>query len=195
MTQLEKALLPDKAIIPGEHLGSIESRIFAISGMGGIGKTQLAAEFALSHLEHFDAVFWLHADNTSKLAKDFGDISIALSLEKVANDQAVSKDLVLDWLSGPSSGKSAIKGATSGPKWLLIFDNVDDPEVVDECLPVSGNGSILVTSRQSKVYMQKRFRTAEGFDLGPLSNVELEYSSGLLQTIIRVKQMCNCLKK
>lgn len=55
---------------------------------------------------------------------------MALGLEKVAGDQAVSRDLVLDWLCGPHNRRSLVKGVAPEPKRLLIFDNADDLDVV-----------------------------------------------------------------
>ena len=143
---------------------------------------------ALKQLDCFDAVFWLHADDTTKLAKDFGDISLALGLEKVASDQAVSKDLVLEWLCRPHNRRSLVKGTTPDPKWLLIFDNADNLDVLADYLPVSGNGSILVTSRDPLAKTKTRFRTTAGIDLESFSNRMLESFFGLSQatTMVRV---------
>lgn len=129
-------------------------------------------EFALNQLDRFDAIFWLHADDTTKLAKDFGDNSIALGLEKVAGDQAVSKDLVLEWLCRPHSRRSFVKRIAPDPKWLLIFDNADDLDVLVDYLPVSGNGSILVTSRDPLAKTQTYFRTTAGIDLISFSKTD-----------------------
>lgn len=172
LLQLEKVLLPDKNT-QMEHLESSPGpKIFAICGIGGVGKTQIAVEFALSQLDHFDAIFWLHADDTTKPAKDFGDISVALGLEKAAGDQAVSKDLVLEWLCRPHNRRSIVKGTAPDPKWLLIFDNADNLDVVADYLPLSGNGSILVTSRDPLAKTQTRFPTTAGIDLDSFSNAD-----------------------
>ncbi|KAI1775407.1 P-loop containing nucleoside triphosphate hydrolase protein [Hypoxylon cercidicola] len=157
--------------------------IFAICGFGGIGKTQIAVEFAYSRMNKFDAIFWLHADNSAKLAKDFGDIAQALGLEQIYGDQVISKDLVLDWLSRAAGEHSSEQNLdkTHSPKWLLIFDNADDPTILRDYIPVTGNGSILVTSRDPLAKTQTHFRTTDGIDLDVLSTRD---AASLLRTLI-----------
>ena len=180
LQQLDKVLLPENET-QMQHLESSPGpKIFAICGIGGVGKTQIAVEFAMSRLDHFDVVFWLHADDTTKLAKDFGDISMALGLEKVAGDQAVSKDLVLEWLCRPQSRRSIAKKNVPDPKWLLIFDNADDLDILVDYLPFSGNGSILVTSRDPLAKRQTHFRTTAGIDLDSFSKAD---AGTLLRTL------------
>lgn len=173
LLRLDRMLLPDAATSAVEKCGSSPGpKIFAICGIGGVGNTQLAVEFAFHRMDCYDAIFLLHADDATKLAKDFGDISVSLSLEKVAGDQAVSKDLVLNWLSRPHGQRSLVQGAAPNPRWLLIFDNADDLDVVVDYLPVSGNGSVLVTSRCPLAKTQTRFRTTDGIDLDQFSKAD-----------------------
>ena len=187
LTQLEKALLPDFAINLVQLSGPAGPRVFAIRGMGGLGKTGLAAEFALTQMKHFDAVFWLDPYDTTKLAKDFNHMSMALGLEEMAIDQALSRDIVLEWLSGSNREISSVKGPTSEPRWLLIFDSADDLIVLVDNLPASGNGSIVVTTRISKAVAQSwwhQYPAADGIDLGPFSKPDA-------RTIIRTLEGSN----
>ena len=59
---IEKALIPLSGIWTNIHA-------FALCGVGGLGKTQLAAEFMYSRKVYFDAIFWIHAADTATLAK------------------------------------------------------------------------------------------------------------------------------
>ena len=72
LTLVERALLPaqDK-LISSESEGLQQ---FALCGMGGLGKTEIAAEFTFRHKEAFDAVFWIRADDSSKLGTFLGPI-------------------------------------------------------------------------------------------------------------------------
>ena len=56
-----------------------------------MGKTQLSAQFVMSHRKDFDAIFWVHADEYNKLSQDFRDIAIKLGL--VAENTADSRKL------------------------------------------------------------------------------------------------------
>jgi hypothetical protein len=105
----------------------------------------------------------------SKLAKDFGDIALALRLESKSSDQFVSRDLVLNWLANPRGRESQVKGQAPDLKWLLIFGNPDDLDVILDYLPLSGNGSILITGCDPLAKTETRFPMAEGIDLEPLS--------------------------
>ena len=119
LLRLDQTLLPDATTSAVENFGSSPGpKIFAICGMGGIGKTQLAMEFAFHRMDCYDAIFLLHADDATKLAKDFGDISVSLSFEKVVGDPAVSKDLVLDWLSRPHGR------ALSCARTVVMYNNL-----------------------------------------------------------------------
>lgn len=67
--KMDNHLLPRS--MPGS--GNVHStRIFALCGMGGMGKTDLAVEYAYAMRQKFGAIFWLEAGGVSQLASDFG---------------------------------------------------------------------------------------------------------------------------
>ncbi|OQE22153.1 hypothetical protein PENFLA_c013G10931 [Penicillium flavigenum] len=150
-------------------------RQFALCGFGGIGKTEIAREFARRHKRSFDAVFWVVADEIAKLDHHYQQISLALGLEDSTEckSQVVSREIVKGWLSNPqkhipgSDDLIPTGEASSEATWLLIFDNADDPIILADYWP-QGSGSILVTSRDplSKSMFTRR---SSGLDLGPLS--------------------------
>lgn len=150
---LETKLLPSKE---KSSTGSgYEQNVFAICGLGGMGKTEIAREFCRRHKTTFDAVFWVVADEAAKLDHQYQKISLALGLEEPSEckSQAVSRELVKRWLADPQ--RSAPGNASTAPEeqlaatWLLIFDNADDPNILADFWP-QGNGSILITSRDPK---------------------------------------------
>jgi hypothetical protein len=128
-----------------------------MTGLGGVGKTQLALHYAHSRRKHFDAVFWIRADESTRLAREFALLSVDLELDSPGerDDPAVSRNRVLGWLAG-----------TERP-WLLVFDNADDVDVLNDYWPMSNNGAIIVTSRDPLAYTQ--FYQASGIVVGPFS--------------------------
>lgn len=172
LERLAAELLPSKNVVSAS---GTSLRQFALCGFGGIGKTEIAREFARRHKDYFDAVFWVVADEIAKLDHHYQQISLALGLEDASECKSlvVTREVVKGWLSNPQrqlvefdeigQPSQAICEAT----WLLIFDNADDPMVLADYWP-QGSGSILITSRDplAKTMFTSR---ASGFDLGPLS--------------------------
>ena len=108
----------------------------AISGLGGIGKTQIALEYAYRYREHYRAIFWVNASTRETLSADFASLATVLDLpEKHEQDQDTVIRAVKRWLAGHD-------------QWLLILDNVDTPEMVVDFLPTHTMGDTLLTTRQ-----------------------------------------------
>jgi hypothetical protein len=108
--------------------------------MGGIGKTQLAVTYAKRHRSSYSSIFWLNASSKATLL-----ISLRrLAREILPEAGGQPKDdimlaQVLVWLSN-----------LENPRWLLIFDNYDDPDQfnIREYFPAAAQGSIIITTRQ-----------------------------------------------
>ncbi|KAJ8133200.1 hypothetical protein O1611_g417 [Lasiodiplodia mahajangana] len=155
-------------------------RQFALCGLGGVGKTEIALEFALKYRDAFDAVFWVHADEPAKLDECFQEISIRLGLQtpEEATNQVVSRSLVKGWLANPTKDCLAVNDAditttdsvSNRASWLIIFDNADDPKAIGDYWPL-GSGSVLITSRDPLA--KRLFSTcSSGLDLESLSDVD-----------------------
>lgn len=127
--------------------------IFALCGPGGIGKTQVATEFVHTAKNCYDAIFWLQADQHSKLSQGYTNIAIKLGLviedSADARDPVVVQELVKGWLSNPVKTYMQQDNKPKLATWLIIFDNVDDPDILDDFWPsdYSGAGAVLITSR------------------------------------------------
>lgn len=169
LDSLDRALLPPS---DEKQRTSAGLRSFSICGMGGIGKTQLALEYAWTRKEKYDAVFWIQADSSVKLDETFSNIAVELRLISTsdANDGVVSRNAVLEWLRKPTKIDVSDVDDSLLPadlaNWLIIFDNVNDPIVLRDYTPIDGIGAILLTSRDpiTKFYITPN----AGTDLEPL---------------------------
>jgi tetratricopeptide (TPR) repeat protein/transcriptional regulator with XRE-family HTH domain len=107
----------------------------AISGLGGIGKTQVVLEYAYRHTQDYQAVFWARADSRDTLVAGFLEIARTMKLpEREERDQVIMVAAVKGWLSQHAG-------------WLLILDNVDELTLLPEFLPTPVRGHILLTTR------------------------------------------------
>ncbi|KAH7092332.1 kinesin light chain 1 [Paraphoma chrysanthemicola] len=146
------AWLRDKCAGPGARA--------ALVGLGGVGKSQLAIQYANSiHESNPHAfVFWVHASTRARFDETYRAIADRLQLPG-RDSQANVLRLVGDWLRDEANGR-----------WVMVLDNVDDAKTFfpprkrqrDEAdngaqtplamyLPQSRNGTILVTSRNKDV--------------------------------------------
>ena len=107
----------------------------AISGLGGIGKTQVALEYAYRYGQQYQAVLWVRAASRDVLTSDFAALATLLNLpEKEVQDQSQAVAAVKRWLAALSC-------------WQLILDNVEDLQMIGEFLPQVVKGHVLLTTR------------------------------------------------
>lgn len=119
-----------------------KQRRLVLGGIGGVGKTQLAIAYAESRSGSYSSVFWLNAMSEAALQNSFQ--SIASIIFDFQDPRLLESKHIVghvhQWLSSSSIDT----------RWLLIFDNYDDPtqfDINDYCPPAS-YGSIIVTTRQ-----------------------------------------------
>lgn len=181
-SRMDQYLLPRPT--PTDTGEAQTSRVFSLCGMGGVGKTDLAIEYAYTRQDAFGAVFWLEAGGVSQLISDFAGISIKLGLEspEEAQDLESSRAIVKAWLNSPSKTPNRTGDpGQSNYSWLLIFDNADTLDIIADYIPYYGNGSILITSRDpfAKTHF---FSNGQGIDLEPLPTGDAAY---LLQRLTK----------
>ena len=118
----EQLLAGDKAVVQALH------------GMGGVGKTQVAAEYAHRFAGTYDLAWWINAEQGGLIGDQVAALGLALGCVQ------------------PGAGTEAVRAAVLAElrhrgRWLLVFDNAEDPADVAPWLP-GGGGHVLITSRQ-----------------------------------------------
>ncbi|EHK95976.1 putative Vegetative incompatibility protein HET-E-1 [Glarea lozoyensis 74030] len=140
--------------------GDGSRRTVVLYGLGGIGKTQLSVAYTKRQKDSYSAIFWLNIKDESSLKQSFAIMArqisqeYPLALRLSGRDTNESLDEVVDavkaWLSRPNNSR-----------WLMIFDNYDNPKLprnsdpaavnIRKFFPESYQGSIIITTRSSQV--------------------------------------------
>src|ERR1700729_1346033 len=112
------------------------SLIHATAGLHGLGTTQLAAAYARAKLEAgWRLVAWVNAADTGSLLAGLAAVADATGLTDDDSGQGIADAAatVRDWLE------------TDGDRCLLVFDDVPDPEALQEFVPAHGSARVLIT--------------------------------------------------
>jgi tetratricopeptide (TPR) repeat protein/transcriptional regulator with XRE-family HTH domain len=137
----------------------------ALHGLGGVGKTQTALEYAYRYALEYSAVFWIGSETEEQIVFSLLHVADVLQLpERGDKDQQRVVAAVQRWL------------ATHG-QWLLIWDNVEDLALLNRFLPSARSGATLITTRR-----QSLGTLARGLDLLPMEREE-----GMLFLLRRAK--------
>ncbi|MBA2396424.1 MAG: tetratricopeptide repeat protein [Ktedonobacteraceae bacterium] len=108
---------------------------WAVSGLGGIGKTQIALEYAYRYRHEYRFVFWLSAATQETLLSSLVMIAELLQLpEQDSHDHTRLMRAVKAWFA-------------SQQQWLMILDNVEDIAMLQSLLPAEHAGHVLLTTR------------------------------------------------
>ncbi|MBI4798484.1 MAG: toll/interleukin-1 receptor domain-containing protein [Desulfarculus sp.] len=105
----------------------------AIAGLGGVGKTQLALEYCYRQRGAYPLVWWVRCEEPATLASDYAGLAPYLGIAP-SQDQTQTVAAVRQRLA-------------TLPGWLMVLDNVNQPEDLKPYLPHGGQGHIIITSR------------------------------------------------
>lgn len=113
----------------------------AVYGLGGIGKSELALQYALRHADRYHLIWWIDADSTAQITTGLAGLARAIvaGTHSVAASQATAEEAAA-W---------AISWLAAHPGWLLIFDNVEQATDIEPVLGRLSGGHILITTRRA----------------------------------------------
>ena len=153
MAKLERVLLPPRQ--------NRRQQVYILHGLGGIGKTQLAVEFAQQYHCRFSSVFWLNRRSKESLKQSAASCASRIPESQISETSRT-------YIAGSSGGLDAVVKEVMGwlaqpdnADWLLIIDNIDreynphnlDPDAYDVKHYLSGadHEAVLITMRLAKL--------------------------------------------
>lgn len=137
-----------------EH-GEVPLSCYALYGLGGIGKTQIALEYAYRHVLEYSAVFWIASETDESILASMVCIAEVLQLpERAESDQQQIIAAVQHWLA-------------THRMWLLVWDNLEDLTLLQRFLPPVRQGTVLITTQNSVMGT-----VAQGLEVLPMEKEE-----------------------
>ncbi|MEV0385462.1 tetratricopeptide repeat protein [Nonomuraea sp. NPDC050643] len=118
----------------------------AVLGLGGVGKSELALQYAHRHRGQHPLVWWIDADGPEQIRAGLAALARALTsgIDSMAAEQATVQEAAawtLSWL-------------TAHPGWLVIFDNLEEAAHVEPYLARLAHGHVLITTRRDIGWQQ-----------------------------------------
>ncbi|KAK3381006.1 tpr repeat-containing protein [Podospora didyma] len=114
-----------------------------IHGLGGVGKSKLAIHYANTSMHQYKIIAWIPAKSHIEIVQAMSGLVNKLGLVEESEDDCQNVQRVRDWLNSAKN------------PFLLIFDDVDNIELLDQIWPSSNKGSIIITTRSPSQAFQR----------------------------------------
>lgn len=114
-----------------------EHRAAVLTGMGGVGKTQVANAYVETRWRDpaLDVAAWVSADSSAEVIRTYAQMAVRLAGMEGRDERQAARDFV-GWLQDTERS------------WLIVLDGLDDPTQLDGLWPPpASNGQVIVTSR------------------------------------------------
>jgi tetratricopeptide (TPR) repeat protein len=116
-------------------IGSTMVKPQVVHGLAGVGKTQIVTEYSYRFMADYDLVWWISAQQKELIAASLAEIAPELGIRRGESIEAAAEAV-----------REALRQGRPYSRWLIIFDNAENPEILEPHLP-HGNGHVIVTSR------------------------------------------------
>lgn len=135
----------------------------AIYGLGGIGKTEIAVEYAHRYAGDYDVVWWVRAEHVNRVRDSLIKLGRQLNVEDAYGYRDRSIYAVIN----------ALRLGSPYQRWLLIYDNAARPEIISEYIPKGPSGGhVIITSREQQWRKITRSDGIEVTEFTPGESVE-----------------------
>jgi len=157
-----------------------------LRGLGGIGKTQMAVEYAKRFRDNYSAMFWLNTNDETSLKNSLAEAAKRILQHHPSADQLRDIDLSGN-INRVVDAVNAWLSQSDNTRWLAIYDNYDNPKVrgntdsaavdIRRFLPNASQGSVIITTRSSQVRI--------GYDLPVMKLKDVHESVEILSSMSR----------
>jgi len=132
-----------------------------ISGMGGIGKTEIATEYIHRHIDKYEIIWWIRAEHPDRVREALVKLSQRLDLRQTAADSGRDRTVAAVF-------EALQSGAWSN--WLLVYDNAVNPLELQKYMPPTRpDGHIIITARQPN---WPSYIVADSIEVSPFTDAE-----------------------